>query len=340
MLVASIPALYLTIKVLNAGARGAPLVTVKCMGGNSAGQLGYGNTTSKGLSSSEMGDNLPYVDFGANVEVSFIYSGVISSHNCIILSKPTLDAQKIKCWGTNEDYELGYGALFGSDFNRGDAEGEMGDNLPLVDLGTESRVKQLALGNAHTCALLTNDALKCFGANQIGQLGLGSVATISSTGNALSFVPIDIGKTIKLITAGDSHTCILYDDMTSMKCFGRNNAGQLGQGDSISRGYSQTTTIPNITAINLGTGSLTIASIHGGQIFTCAVIVDNSVKCFGGNDFGQLAIGTASAVGDSASQMGNNLKFAELFSPTTSPTKSPSRNPTMLPTSTPTRLNA
>ncbi len=44
---------------------------------------------------------------------------------------------------------------------------------------------------------------------------------------------MDAGKTIKFLSIGVNHNCILLDDMTSMKCFGNNDSGQLGQGDTV-----------------------------------------------------------------------------------------------------------
>ena len=62
--------------------------------------------------------------------------------------------------------------------DRGDDPGEMGDSLPAVDLGTDRTAKALAAGWAHTCALLDDDSVKCWGNNESGQLGLGdTVAT-------------------------------------------------------------------------------------------------------------------------------------------------------------------
>ena len=47
----------------------------------------------------------------------------------------------------------------------------MGDNLPIVDLGSGKKAKQLALGFAHTCVILTDDTVKCWGKGSDGQLG-------------------------------------------------------------------------------------------------------------------------------------------------------------------------
>lgn len=275
---------------------------VKCFGYNFSGQLGRGNTNNAGSSPCDMGSELPYTNLGADVEVASIFSQAQANHNCVILSAPAASAQRIKCWGLNDKYQLGYGDTN----NRGDIAGEMGSSLPLVDLGTTSTVKKLALGTQHTCALLATDALKCWGSGSNGQLSSGANATISATGNSIPTVAIDSGKTIKFIAAGITHTCIVYTDLTTIKCVGYNGNGQLGQGDATQRGATPTTKIPNIPAISLGTGALQIASIHGGRLFTCAVFVDGTVKCFGIN-YGQFATGTSGSIGDSAGEMGSNL---------------------------------
>lgn len=289
---------------------------LKCFGLNGSGQLGQGNTTTLGTSAPQMGDNLPFIDLGVNSEIDSIYSGLYVYHNCVILSAPTASYQRIKCWGYNEYYQLGYGDTK----KRGDEPGEMGDNLPLVDLGAESKVKKLSIGESYTCALLVNNVLKCFGKNSFGQLGLGSNGMISSTGDSMPSVTIDSSKTIKLMSGGSMHHCIVYDDMTSMKCIGFSNYGQLGQGDTKNWGDEPTTLIPSVPLIDLGTGPIKIKSIHCGTWHTCVVFANGNVKCFGYNSSAQLAIGSTQNIGDNANEMGNNLQYAILFSPTKAPT--------------------
>lgn len=319
---------------------------VKCFGNNLDGQLGYGDTTDRGLLSSQMGDNLAFVNLGSNVQVGSLHSGSSAHHVCAILSAPTISVQRIKCWGDNGNNQLGYG-----DANdRGTSSSQMGDNLLFVDLGIESKVKQLALGRSHTCAILASDGLKCWGTGFEGQLSLDSVLVVNSVGNNIPIIQLDIGKTIKQIVAGEQHTCILYDDQTSMKCVGNNKQGQLGQGDTLQRGTSSDTIYPSIPNINLGTDDLKITSIYSGDLLNCAVFVDSSVKCFGKNNHGEFAIGTREKVGDKSFDIGKNMRFsvfftrpttapsnAPTFSPTIRPTE-PTLNPTKTPTSTPTSL--
>ena len=80
----------------------------------------------------------------------------------------------VKCWGYNNYGQLG----LGDSSNRGDGPGEMGDNLPVVDLGTGRTAKMIgaSAGGAHVCAVLDDDSVKCWGRNDYGQLGLGDTS--------------------------------------------------------------------------------------------------------------------------------------------------------------------
>jgi hypothetical protein len=85
-------------------------------------------------------------------------------HTCALLANNT-----VKCWGANDDGQLG----LGDNNTRGDNGGEMGDSLLAVDLGTGRTAKAVTAGGYHTCALLDNNTVKCWGGNFSGQLGLG-----------------------------------------------------------------------------------------------------------------------------------------------------------------------
>jgi len=279
---------------------------VKCFGYNGDGQLGYENKQNLGVNALDMADNLKIVNLGTSYQVSSIHSGPDADLTCAIFSEPIASAQKIKCWGRGFFYQLGYG----DDLNRGDDKNEMGNSLPFIDLGSESKVKQIVFGAFHTCALLINDALKCFGNYNVGQLGDGSTLAIISTGDSIPNVPIDSGKVVKMVSVGHSHTCILFDDSITMKCIGVNLHGQLGQGDNKSRGITPESVFSRIKPIDLGTKNRKIKSIHSGQKFNCVLYFDSSVKCFGEGKFGQLAIGSNQDIGDGKREMGTGLKFS------------------------------
>ena len=72
-----------------------------------------------------MGDNLPFVDLGTGKTATQVVTGLY--HTCALLNDAT-----VKCWGYNNDGQLGQGHTDAL----GDESGEMGDNLPIVDLGS------------------------------------------------------------------------------------------------------------------------------------------------------------------------------------------------------------
>lgn len=311
---------------------------VKCFGFGLYGQLGYESPASKGRDASSMGENLKEVNLGNDYEVSSIYSSSSASHTCAIFSKPETYNKRIKCWGSGYYYQLGYG----SRIDKGNGDNEMGNHLPFIDLGLESRVYQVVVGGSHTCVLLIDSSLKCFGMGDYGQLGNGSDKTIKSAGKNVPFVDIDDFETISSMSAGYHFTCIIYGSSNVLKCFGRNNFGQLGQGDTHNRGNTKPSIIPYIPAIDLGSKHVKIVSIESGGVFNCVVFSDSSVKCFGDGAYGQLGIGSNIAYGDKAGEMGDNLPEAYLFStksptnPTEHPTLKPSNFPTEKPTPKPT----
>lgn len=180
---------------------------------------------------------------------------------------------------------------------------------------------------------------QCFGLNRLGTLGIGStVKSVSHMGKALVSTPYDsTGKKIKQVFGGMNNLCVLLDDSLTVKCIGNNSNGGLGQGDAISRGDSPSTTLDKIPAINLGTNNLQISSIQLRNSLTCIIFKDNTMKCIGTGLFGALGTGSKFNVGFNSTQMGQNLKFVDVFS-TFQPTSSPNPEPQTVPTSSPTQL--
>src|SRR5436190_12467161 len=111
-----------------------------------------------------MGNALPAVQLGTGRTATAIATG--TDHTCALLDDGT-----VKCWGANLDGELG----LGDKVTRGDGPGEMGDALPAVALGAGRTARAIATGQNHTCALLDDGSVKCWGSNGRGQLGIGSL---------------------------------------------------------------------------------------------------------------------------------------------------------------------
>ena len=275
---------------------------VKCWGYNGGGELGLGNTSNHGDSPGQMGDNLPTIDLGTGRSAAAITAGV--DYACVLL-----DTGQLKCWGSNYAGVLG----LGDTNNRGDEPGEMGDNLPTVDLGSNRTAVAIAAGSFPTCALLDNGQVKCWGYNEYGALGLGDTNSRGDEpgemGDNLPAVDLGAGRRAVAIAASD-HTCALLDD-GSLKCWGYNPAGELGLGDTNSRGDEPGEMGDNLPAVDLGTNLRAIA-VACGASHTCALLADGGVKCWGSNYAGALGLGDTRNRGDASGQMGNALPRVEL----------------------------
>ena len=65
----------------------------------------------------------------------------------------------VKCWGHNNYGQLG----LGNATHMGDDPNEMGSNLPFVQLGANRTATEIAVGEYHSCALLDDGTVKCWG---------------------------------------------------------------------------------------------------------------------------------------------------------------------------------
>jgi len=277
--------------------------TVKCWGGNGDGQLGLGDTTARGDQAGEMGAALPAVDLGAGRTAKAIAAG--GYFTCALLDDAT-----VKCWGANGFGQLG----LGDTDSRGDAAGEMGSALPAVDLGPGRTAKAIAPGDFHVCALLDDATVKCWGMNVFGQLGLGDTTArggaAGQMGSALPLVDLGPGRTATALSGGHFHTCALLDDST-VKCWGLNIGAQLGLGDTADRGDQAGEMGSALPVVDLGVGRTAKVLAAGGN-YTCAVLDDSTVKCWGGNGDGQLGLGDTNARGGQAGEMGAALPVVDL----------------------------
>ena len=276
---------------------------VKCWGLNAYGNLGLGDTDRRGDQPNEMGADLPEVDLGTGRTTVTLAAG--GEHNCALLDNNT-----VKCWGYNSAGQLGLGFTA----SRGNGPGQMGDDLPAVELGTGRTAIQLEGGAEHTCAVLDNGALKCWGGSDNGQLGLGSTSNrgdgAGEMGDNLPAVSLGTGRTAVQVAAGGGHTCALLDNNT-VKCWGRNDRGQLGVGDTANRGDAPGEMGDNLPAVSLGTG-LTVDSLVMGELHSCALFTNGTVKCWGFGSFGALGIGDGGDRGGGPGEMGNSLPFVNL----------------------------
>ena len=135
---------------------------------------------------------------------------------------------------------------------------------------------KVTAGYYHTCALTKGGGVKCWGKNDMGQLGNGT--TVNSP------VPVDVvglSSGVIDISAGQYHTCAVLAT-GKVKCWGSDNDGQCGI-----YGYVYYTTTPEYVF-----GLNQAVAVSAGAYHTCALTVHGGVKCWGSNYYGTLGDGT------------------------------------------------
>lgn len=269
--------------------------TVKCWGSGGDGRTGYESPADRGLSSTDMGDDLPTVDLGTGRTAVVLAAGL--GHTCAIL-----DNGDLKCWGYNVAGQLGYG----DESSRGAAPGQMGDDLPPIDLGDGRRVVAVAAGLRSTCAILDNGQLKCWGENSQGQLGYGDEFARGNDpgemGDALPAVDLGSGRSAVAVGVGGSSTCALLDN-GGVKCWG--DGFLLGRGSTATIG-DDPGEMALLTEVDLG-ANRQVVTLSVSLSFVCTLLDDATVKCWGLNGEGRLGSGDSIDRGYLPNQMGASL---------------------------------
>lgn len=216
-----------------------------CWGWNGLGQLGDGSTNDR---------RTPVRVAGLAKDVAGLTAG--GDHTCAVTT-----AGGLRCWGDNQYGQLGDGTTIGS-------------LAPVPVLGLDAGVTAVTAGKYHTCALLQNGEVRCWGANWYGQLGDGSLT------DRLEPMRVPDLAGVTGLAAGWLHTCALTAE--GARCWGYNGSGQVGDG-------SRTDRLAPVIVAGLRASPLQITA---GAYHTCALTADARVMCWGDNDFGQLGDGT------------------------------------------------
>lgn len=187
-------------------------------------------------------------------------SGPVGGSTCALTQ-----SGKVYCWGSNVRGELGTNVV---DSGSGVAA------LQLVPLPKPAA--QIASGVAHTCALLEDATVYCWGLNYHGQLGNGvNTGTLNANPNPS---PVPLAAPASRLAAGSMNTCVIYAAGTT-GCLGDNSFGQLG--------FSPTGSL-NTTPKAISLGGAAAKKIAIGGNYACVLLTTLSVKCMGFNPSGQL----------------------------------------------------
>lgn len=238
-----------------------------CGGSGTAGQCGCTPTTcdAEGVLCGQIPDSCGGMLNCDSYCVDSVESG--TDHACAIGSG------KLKCWGSNQGGQLGNGSTQ-----------QANNPVDVVDLPANVQVIQVSAGGRHTCALLSNTAVKCWGNNDRGQLGVGTTVDASKPGDSA------IVSGAVQVVAGDEHTCALVQKPNvpvqegyGVKCWGSNEFGQIGDPSLFVVGVN----VPAPKDV-VGLGDRGVLELAAGSHHTCARMVDGTVSCWGRNQFGQL----------------------------------------------------
>ncbi|MBU2644620.1 hypothetical protein KKI24_07930 [bacterium] len=187
-----------------------------------------------------------------------------SSHTCLLVNVAT-GSNNIRCWGDAR----ATGIL-------GDGSSTNATSTPVQVNGITTAV-QVSAGLNHNCAVLSDKTISCWGEGANGKLGNGSTSN-QSTPVAVSSI-IDAAQ----VSAGGEHSCAVLDNGFSgtVKCWGSATSGQLGNGSS-----TGTYSTPQLV-----TGISSAVQVDTGNDFSCALLSDRTVQCWGNGDNGKLGNG-------------------------------------------------
>lgn len=179
------------------------------------------------------------------------------AHACALLENGT-----ISCWGSNYIGELGNGSTSSAVI------------ATPVQVSGISTAKLISANAQRTCAVLANGTVRCWGANNIGELGNGDTKHSS--------IPVEvIGISDAIaVTVGESHACALRSN-GHVQCWGYGLYGELGNGN-----FSNSSIPVNVTGITTAT------EISADGNHTCALLTEGTIRCWGAGSDGQLGNGS------------------------------------------------
>ena len=271
--------------------------TARCFGWNSSGALGDGTTTARlnpvaVLASGTQASN-PVTLSG----ITHITAGTY--HTCALLADTTA-----RCWGRNTRGQLADGTTT----QRLNPVAVLASGTQASNPVTLSGITRIETGQPsqwdsreHTCAVMADTTMRCWGDNQQGQLGSGTtspsrelnpVAVLASGTHASN--PVTLSG-VAQISVGYNYSCARMVDTTA-RCWGTGGSGNLGDGTATRR-------LNPVAVLASGTQDASPVTLSGitriatSYQHTCAVLADTTARCWGDNSNGKLGAGTSTWAG-------------------------------------------
>jgi alpha-tubulin suppressor-like RCC1 family protein/pimeloyl-ACP methyl ester carboxylesterase len=189
---------------------------VTCWGPNENGQLGNGVDDGPEWCPPPC-STVPISVHGLPPGVTSLTAG--GDHTCALTA-----SDQVWCWGANVGGELGDGTTEQR-------------NTPVNVTALDEGVTQIAAGSQFTCAIIAGNGVRCWGSNNLGQLGNGEdVGTevcglINQPCSTHPVKVVSLDASVTNIAAGGGHACAV-GTVGTVKCWGWNYSGQLGIGSS------------------------------------------------------------------------------------------------------------
>lgn len=196
---------------------------------------------------------------------------------CALIEDASLgvrDRGDVYCWGANQHGQVGDGTFTDRSVpTRVDFSGHFGGSAEGANPSRRA-AEMLVVGDEHACALDDQGAAWCWGDNNNGQVGDGTLTDRTR--------PVAVSTSIrfKALTAGEEYTCGIHlDDQAS--CWGEATDGQLGNGSTVNRRTPL-----------LVLGGHTWSMLRAGEDTACGITTGGATYCWGDNDEGGVGDGT------------------------------------------------
>jgi cysteine-rich repeat protein len=271
---------------------------IRCWGHNGGGQTGYGSTE-------DIGDNEHPKAAGDLPLPAAVDVEAGGAHTCALF-----EDGDVRCWGFNTSGQLGLG-------NSGEVVA-IGDDESLEGLqpvNLVATVNEVGVGVVQSCARAAGQ-LRCWGAGLYGQLGTASTSNVGDDELPLDVSAVMLGGEPVHLAIGGSHGCAILAT-GGVRCWGRNDSGQLGLGNTAHVGDNEyPLDVPELDMIPPSLpADTTVVDLGIGLVHSCALLSTGDVLCWGAALSGQLGQGNSDAWGNQPGETPAALTPIQLGAP-------------------------